>query len=81
MALSALWKLEDYWAIWLGFILLLFGLLLFAGFSQPPDLQKRIASINTNLDRAASEAPYKTIEYYQAVDKKGNLQARKEPVG
>ena len=81
MSMSALWKLEDYWAIWLGFILLLIGLFLFAGYSQPPDLQIRIATINDNLDIAASKAPYKTMEYYLAVDEKESLQARKEPLG
>ena len=81
MPLSTLWKLEDYWAIWLGFILLLVGLFLFAGFSQPPDLENRIATINEKLDIAASKAPYKTLEYYLAVDEKESLQARTEPVG
>jgi len=80
-SLSNLWKIEDYWAIWLGFTLLLVGLFLFAGFSQPPDLDKRLAAINKSLDIAASKAPYKTIEYYKAIDEKSALQARKEPLG
>lgn len=81
MSFSVLWKLEDYWAIWLGFILLLTGLFIFASYSQPPNLEKRITTINENLDTAASKAPYKTVEYYLAVDEKESLQARKEPVG
>lgn len=80
-SLSALWKLEDYWAIWLGFILLLVGLALFAGLSKPANLEARLDTINKSLDVAASKAPYKTIEYYKSVDEKGNLQARKEDVG
>ena len=78
---SDLLKLEDYWAIWLGFFLLMGGLILFTGLSKPDAMESRFSSINRSLDQAASLAPYKTIEYYQAVDAKGEIQARKEPVG
>lgn len=80
-SLSELWKKEDYWAIWLGFFLLFTGLVLFAGFSSPPDLSIRLNAINEKLDTAASKAPYKTVAYYNAVEEKAGLQARKEPVG
>lgn len=81
MSLSPLLKLEDYWAIWLGFILLFVGLFVFASFSKPPHLEEKIATLNKRLDQAASQAPYKTMDYYLAVEEKRNLQARKEPVG
>ena len=39
--LSDLWTKEDYWAIWLGFLLLIFGTIIF--FSNPPDgMQEKI---------------------------------------
>lgn len=60
-SLSILWKTEDYWAIWFGFFLLITGLVLFAGFSSPPNLANRVIEINEMLDLAASKAPYKTI--------------------
>jgi len=78
---AELWKTEDYWAIWIGFFLLIFGLVLFSGFSSPPNLEDRVNKINETLDLAASKAPYKTIEYYRAVEEKSKLQARNEPLG
>ena len=44
-------------------------------------MESRFSELNRSLDLAASQAPYKTIEYYQAVDQKSGIQARKESVG
>jgi uncharacterized membrane protein YadS len=43
--LSDLWKKEDYWAIWLGFLLLLVGVLIY--FNNPPaDMDQHIAGMS-----------------------------------
>ncbi|NDV19963.1 putative sulfate exporter family transporter [Pseudodesulfovibrio sp. JC047] len=78
---SDVWKTEDYWAIWLGFFFLLVGLGLFVGLSRPVNLESRLTTINAKLDLAASEAPFKTIDYYTAVEEKAGIQARREPLG
>ncbi|QJB55789.1 putative sulfate exporter family transporter [Pseudodesulfovibrio sp. zrk46] len=80
-AFADLWKKEDYWAIWLGFLLLITGFVLFAGFSSPPNLTERLDELNARMDTASSEAPYRTIEYYDAAEEKAGIQARREPVG
>ena len=56
-SISELWTKEDYWAIWLGFALLLTGLVLFGVLSSPPNLTARLDTINSELNRAAARAP------------------------
>jgi uncharacterized membrane protein YadS len=78
--LSDLWKKEDYWAIWLGFILLLAGVLIY--FNNPPaDMDQKIAQANETLAAEAARAPFKTIAWYNATDAKKKLQAVKSPAG
>jgi uncharacterized membrane protein YadS len=78
--LSDLWKKEDYWAIWLGFILLLAGVLIY--FNNPPaDMAQQIAKANDTLATEAARAPFKTISWYKATDAKKKLQAVNSPVG
>ena len=78
--LSDLWKKEDYWAIWLGFLLLLVGVLIY--FNNPPaEMNKKIAQANAILAAEASRAPFKTIAWYQATDAKKKLKAVNAPIG
>jgi len=78
--LSDLWKKEDYWAIWLGFILLLAGVLIY--FNNPPaDMDQQIAKANETLAAEASRAPFKTIAWHKATDAKKKLQAVNSPIG
>ncbi len=72
-----LYKHEDYWAIWLGFVLILVGLLIFL--SNPPEgMRERIEEANSTMKAEAEAAPFKTIEWYRANDKKTSLKATNE---
>jgi uncharacterized membrane protein YadS len=78
--LSDLWKKEDYWAIWLGFILLLAGVLIY--FNNPPaDMDQQIAKANATLAAETARAPFKTIAWHKATDAKKKLQAVNSPIG
>ncbi|MCP4110539.1 MAG: putative sulfate exporter family transporter [Desulfobacteraceae bacterium] len=78
--ISDLWKKEDYWAIWLGFALLILGMILF--FPQKPEgMQKKIDKANATLKAESEKAPFKTIAWYKAVDAKKKLKATSSPVG
>lgn len=67
---SDLIKLEDYWAIWLGFIILIAGLVIYLP-NEPENLRETIAKSNAIMEAEAAKAPFKTIEYYKAADAKG----------
>ena len=78
--LSDLWKKEDYWAIWLGFLLLLAGVLIY--FNNPPaDMALKIAKANEILASEAGRAPFKTVAWHQATDAKKKLKAVDAPIG
>jgi uncharacterized membrane protein YadS len=72
--LSDLWKLEDYWAIWLGFLILIIGMIIFLP-KAGPDIRANIDAANAILKAESSKAPFKTIEWYQAVAAKSKLKA------
>ena len=72
--LSDLWKLEDYWAIWLGFLLLVIGMVIFL--PRPPEnMQENIAKAEQTMTAEAARAPFKTIEWHKANDAKGKIKA------
>jgi uncharacterized membrane protein YadS len=71
---SDLWKLEDYWAVWLGIIILIIGMFLFLP-NRPEGMEEKIAIANQILTAEAEKAPYKTIEWYQASDSKQSIKA------
>ena len=79
-AWSELWLKEDYWAIWLGFFLLILGLIFFLP-SSPTGMKEKIHNSNTAMDAEANRAPFKTIVYYEAQDTKGSIRARNSTVG
>ena len=74
---SDLWKLEDYWAIWLGAFLLIVGLLIFIP-NPPADMQDKINKANATLQVESERAPFQTIAWQEANDAKGKLGARNE---
>lgn len=77
---SDLWKKEDYMAIWLGFAILIVGMLFF--FPRPPEgMKENIAAANATLKAEAARAPFKTIAWYKAGDAKSKLKATGEPIG
>ncbi len=72
--LSDLWKKEDYWAIWLGFIMLIAGIAIYFN-NAPADMEQKISRANQTLAAESSKAPFKTVAWYQAVDAKKKLKA------
>ncbi len=69
-----LWTKEDYWAIWLGFLILIFGMLIF--FPNPPeDMNQKISHANAIMQSESDTAPFKTIGWYKAADAKLKLKA------
>jgi len=80
MSKTELFSKEDYWAIWIGFALLLLGLFLF--FSHPPkNLEQRHRELNALLSAENKKAPYKTVAWYEAFDKQQKIKSTSEPVG
>ena len=77
---SDLWKKEDYMAIWLGFFILLVGVLIYFN-NAPSGMEQTISSANATLEEQAGRAPFKTIEWYQAMDAKSKLKATGSSVG
>ncbi|MBW1898488.1 MAG: putative sulfate exporter family transporter, partial [Deltaproteobacteria bacterium] len=77
---SDLWKKEDYWSIWLGFLLLIFGLVVF--FNNPPEgMNDKIKQANAVLTTESNRAPFKTVSWYQALDAKSKLKATNSSIG
>jgi uncharacterized membrane protein YadS len=70
--LSDLWTKEDYWAIWLGFLILVVGMAIF--FPRPPEnMHENIAKAEQAMEAEAARAPFKTIEWHKANDAKGKI--------
>ena len=79
--ISDLWKKEDYWAIWLGFALLLLAMIIY--FPRGPEgMEGKIAAANATIEREAQRgAPFKTVATYQAEDAKKKLKATSSKAG
>ncbi len=72
--LSDLWKKEDYWAIWLGFILLAVGMMIFL--PRPPEnMHETIAKAEQTMAAEKERAPFKTIEWFKASDASAKVKA------
>lgn len=78
--LSDLWKHEDYLSIWLGFIILAAALFLFIPEGND-DVKQKISDANSTLLNEAKRAPFRTIEWHLALDKKSNLKASSSDIG
>lgn len=72
---SDLWKKEDYWAIWLGFAVLIVGYFLFCA-QVPEKFAQTVEKSNMVMKAEAEKAPFKTIEFYTAQEAKAKLRAR-----
>lgn len=66
---SDLWKKEDYWAIWLGFILLIAAIVIFIN-DAPPSFKETIDKSDAIMAVESEKAPFKTIAYIKAQDAK-----------
>jgi uncharacterized membrane protein YadS len=78
--LSDLWKKEDYWAIWLGFTLLIIGILIYFD-NAPADMRAKIDKANETLRIESERAPFKTMAWYKAIDAKKALKASSTSIG
>lgn len=78
--ISDLWKKEDYWAIWLGFVILLLGVIIYFP-RGPEDMREKIDKANATLQTEAERAPFKTIAWYNASDSKKKLKATSSDIG
>lgn len=75
--LSDLWLLEDYWAIWLGFFLLIVGLVIFLPRS-PAGMQGVFDKSNAIMQSEAERSPFKTVTFFEAQDAKEKIKARNQ---
>ncbi len=75
---SQLWKKEDWWAIWLGFLLIIVGMLIFFP-RGPAGMEEKLAQFETTLQAEDARAPFHTVEWHKANDAKGGLRATNEP--
>ncbi len=71
---SSLYKTEDYWAIWLGLLIVLVGLGVFL--PRPPDgMERTIREANAALAEQSQAAPFRTVAWYEAEAAKKKLKA------
>lgn len=77
---SDLWQKEDYWAIWLGFSLLILGLIIYFP-QKPAGMEETINKANSVLTAESERAPFKTVAWHQAVDAKKKLKATSSSIG
>lgn len=77
---SELYKKEDWWAVWLGFALLLLGVLIY--FPQAGTLKSELESIEAKYAADAQRTDsFKTVAWYQMSDAKKKVRARNIPFG
>jgi len=77
---SDLWKKEDWMVIWMGFIILAVGLLIFLP-RPPAKMQENFTKQNTIMMDEAAKAPFKTIAWHKASADKKKVRARDESFG
>ncbi len=69
-----LFKKEDYWAVWLGFSLLILGMIIYLP-NPPEGLEEKIAGANATMQEESQRAPFKTLAWNKANDAKKKLKA------
>jgi uncharacterized membrane protein YadS len=78
--LSDLWRKEDYWAIWLGFLLLVAGAVIYLP-RGPEGLREKSEKADSVLSAEKDRAPFKTIAWYKADDAIRKLKATDSDAG
>jgi len=73
--LSDLWKKEDYWAIWLGFFILIVGMIIFLP-NKPEGMYETFDKSNAIMKEEADKSPFKTVAFFEAQDAKEKIKAR-----
>ena len=77
---SEMWKKEDWWAIWLGFAILIAGMLIY--FPQAGTMKAKLQKAETEYSKAANRTDaFKTIAWYQMSDAKSKVKAMDIPLG
>ncbi len=71
--LRDLYTKEDWMAVWMGFLLLIVGLLIFL--PNPPEKAADIPKYNAIMKEEAAKAPFKTIEWHNAASAKRGVRA------
>jgi uncharacterized membrane protein YadS len=71
--LTDLYKKEDWMAVWMGFFLLVVGLLIYL--PRPPEKAAEIPKYNATMKAEAARAPFKTIEWHNASSAKRGIRA------
>lgn len=71
-------KFEDYWAIILGFAILLCTLFIFS-INYTKSIKGDLNTYNSILKVEGEKAPFKTIEWYEANDEKSSLEFTRIP--
>ncbi len=71
------WKIEDYWAIWLGCFLIGVGIFIYL-LNPPKELNEKLQKYNLILKEEQTKAPFRTIRWYEALDAKAKLRATAE---
>ena len=72
-SLRDLYTKEDWMAVWMGFVLLIVGLLIYL--PNPPEKAAEIPKYNTTMKEEAAKAPFKTIEWHNASSSKRGVRA------
>jgi len=73
-------RTEDYWAIWLGLILIVAALAVYLP-RPPADLDAGLDPANAALAREEAAAPLRTVAWYETLDAKARLKGTSEPHG
>ena len=77
---SELVKKEDWWAIWLGFFILLAGAILY--FPQAGAMKAKLMDAEAKYSQAAQRTDkFKTIAWYQMYDAKKKVKSKDVPAG
>lgn len=78
--LRDLYTKEDWMAIWMGFLLLIAGCLMFL-VNVPAKMHENLAKYNATMKEEAARAPFKTIAWHEASTAKKGLRARDSALG
>ncbi len=77
---SELLKKEDWWAIWLGFFILIAGMIVY--FPHAGDMRAKLEEAQAKYGQAAQRTDkFKTIAWYQLYDARKNVKANSIPAG
>ena len=77
---SKLLKSEDYWAIWLGSLFLIAGIVMYLGIGRQ-SIGRELADLESSLHYISKEAPFKTMEWYKSKNRINKLTGANTDIG